>query len=27
MHPNPVYHDADTAKNIAFARDRSFGVL
>ena len=27
MHPNPVYHDADHAKNIAFARDRSFGVL
>ncbi|THF84921.1 MAG: FMN-binding negative transcriptional regulator [Sulfitobacter sp. SK025] len=27
MHPNPVYHDADRAKNLAFARDRSFGVL
>ncbi len=27
MHPNPVYHDADTAKNIAFARERGFGVL
>ncbi|WP_341233089.1 FMN-binding negative transcriptional regulator [uncultured Sulfitobacter sp.] len=27
MHPNPIYHDADTAKNIAFARERGFGVL
>lgn len=27
MHPNPVYHDADTARNIAFARERGFGVL
>jgi len=27
MHPNPVYHDADRVKNLAFARDRSFGVL
>ena len=27
MHPNPVYHDADDARNIAFARARSFGVL
>jgi transcriptional regulator len=27
MHPNPVYHDADTARNISFARERGFGVL
>jgi len=27
MHPNPVYHDADTVRNIAFARARAFGVL
>ncbi|SFT07652.1 negative transcriptional regulator, PaiB family [Sulfitobacter marinus] len=27
MHPNPVFHDADTAKNITFARKRGFGVL
>lgn len=27
MHPNPVFHDVDTAKNIAFARQRAFGVL
>ena len=27
MHPNPVYHDADTARNLAFARARGFGVL
>ncbi len=27
MHPNPVYHDADAAQNIGFARDRAFGVL
>lgn len=27
MHPNPIYHDADTAKNIAFARERGFGIL
>ena len=27
MHPNPVYHDADTAQNLAFARERGFGVL
>jgi|TARA_B110000908_G_C10023726_1_gene344066 transcriptional regulator len=27
MHPNPVFHDVDTAKNIAFARKRAFGVL
>ena len=27
MHPNPTYRKADTARNIAFARDRAFGVL
>lgn len=27
MHPNPVFHDADTEQNIAFARARAFGVL
>lgn len=27
MHPNPVYHDASADQNIAFARDRGFGVL
>lgn len=27
MHPNNIYHDADTDRNITFARARSFGVL
>lgn len=27
MHPNPIYHDADTARNLSFARERGFGVL
>lgn len=27
MHPNPVYHDADRARNVSFARERGFGVL
>jgi transcriptional regulator len=27
MHPNPIYHDADADRNLAFARDRAFGVL
>jgi transcriptional regulator len=27
MHPNPVYHDAGRAQNIAFARSRAFGIL
>lgn len=27
MHPNPVFHDADTARTLAFARARGFGVL
>lgn len=27
MHPNPVFHDAGAARNLAFARARAFGVL
>jgi transcriptional regulator len=27
MHPNPIYHDADFARNVGFARERGFGVL
>ncbi len=27
MHPNPVFHTATRAENIAFARHRAFGVL
>ena len=27
MHPNPIFHDADTTRNIAFARERGFGLL
>lgn len=27
MHPNPIYHDADATRNLAFARERGFGVL
>ncbi|KPA20411.1 Protease synthase and sporulation protein PAI 2 [Shimia sp. SK013] len=27
MHPNPTFRDADAAQNLAFARDRGFGVL
>ncbi len=27
MHPNPIYHDADALKNLAFARNRGFGIL
>lgn len=27
MHPNPIYHTADTARNLAYARERGFGVL
>lgn len=27
MHPNPIFHDADTAQNLRFARERGFGVL
>lgn len=27
MHPNPIFHDADAAQNLAFARERGFGML
>ncbi|MEN8742753.1 MAG: FMN-binding negative transcriptional regulator [Phaeobacter gallaeciensis] len=27
MHPNPIYHDANRAQNLDFARTRAFGVL
>jgi transcriptional regulator len=27
MHPNPVFRKTETKKNIAFARQRSFGIL
>ena len=27
MHPNPIYHSADAARNLGYARDRGFGVL
>jgi transcriptional regulator len=27
MHPNPIYRGADAARNLAFARERGFGVL
>ncbi|MCA0870350.1 FMN-binding negative transcriptional regulator [Seohaeicola saemankumensis] len=27
MHPNPVYHTASRAENMAFAAERAFGVL
>ncbi|WP_428927476.1 FMN-binding negative transcriptional regulator [Marinibacterium sp. SX1] len=27
MHPNPVYHTADADQNLAWARERAFGVL
>lgn len=27
MHPNPVFHTASAAENLAFARSRAFGVL
>lgn len=27
MHPNPVYHTATAAENLALARERGFGVL
>ena len=27
MHPNPIFHDAETAQNLDFARARGFGVL
>ena len=27
MHPNPVFHTQDAAHNLAYARERAFGVL
>jgi len=27
MHPNPVFHTQDALHNLAYARDRAFGVL
>ena len=27
MHPNPAFRKADRSRNVAFARERSFGVL
>lgn len=27
MHPNPIYHDADAATNLDFAREIGFGML
>ena len=27
MHPNPIFRTADAARNLAYARDRSFGLL
>jgi len=27
MHPNPAFHTEETARNIAFARERAFGTL
>jgi transcriptional regulator len=27
MHPNPAFRKADTARNLAFARERGFGIL
>ncbi|QDC11457.1 FMN-binding negative transcriptional regulator [Oceanicola sp. D3] len=27
MHPNPIYRDAPTAQNLAFAAERGFGTL
>ena len=27
MHPNPVFHTAEAAQNLDFARERGFGVL
>lgn len=27
MHPNPVFHDQTAQDNIAFARERAFGIL
>lgn len=27
MHPNPIYHGTNPAKDLAYLRDRSFGIL
>ncbi len=27
MHPNPIFRQTGTARNLAFARDRAFGIL
>jgi transcriptional regulator len=27
MHPNPVFHSKDATRNLAYARERAFGVL
>lgn len=27
MHPNPIFHDADAARNLDYARERGFGML
>lgn len=27
MHPNPIFHTQEVATNLAYARDRAFGVL
>jgi transcriptional regulator len=27
MHPNKIFHDADTERNLGFARETAFGVL
>lgn len=27
MHPNPVFHTETAARNLAYARDRAFGIL
>ncbi len=27
MHPNPIFRQAETQQNLAFARDRGFGIL
>ncbi len=27
MHPNPAFRQEDTARNLAFARERGFGTL
>lgn len=27
MHPNPVFHTQDAAHNLAYARERAFGIL